>query len=104
MKHISTSFLLAGYVVPLVRKAPAEKLTLRQAAYLVASEEIARAKDWEYALWSNPKVPRSAVYKAKLEVHAAEMRAARILRTPILYRLPAPLRAAIESKLKSDTL
>lgn len=74
-------------------------MTFRQAAYLVASDEVARAKDWEYALWSNPKVPRPAVYKAKLEVHAAKMRAARILSTHHT-QLPDVFRVAIEAKLK----
>jgi hypothetical protein len=72
-------------------------VTLRQAAYLVASDEVARAKDWEYALWADPKVPRSAVKKAKLEVRAAEMRAARLLSTPLRH-LPDCLRVPVMRK------
>lgn len=72
-------------------------MTLRQAVFLVASEEVGRAKDWEYALWSNPKVPRSAVKKAKLEVRAAQMRASRLLSTQPTH-LPDTLRRAVERK------
>lgn len=75
-------------------------MTLKQAVLLVASEEVARAKDWEYALWSNPKVPRAAVKKAKLEIHAAEMRANRILTTHPL-NLPQILRAAILARARA---
>jgi hypothetical protein len=72
-------------------------VTFRKAAYLVASDEVARAKDWEYTLWANPKVPRSAVKKAKLEVRAAQLRAARILSTPVRH-LPTALRIAVERR------
>lgn len=75
-------------------------VTLRQAAFIVASDEVSRAKDWEYALWADPKVPRSAVKKAKLETHAAEMPAARILGTHHTH-LPDMLRVAIEAKARA---
>lgn len=75
-------------------------MTRRQAAFIVASGEVARAKDWEYSLWSNPKVPRAAVKKAKLETHAAQMRANRIITTPY-GSLPGIMRAAIRAKVKA---
>lgn len=76
-------------------------MTWRQAIFLVASEEIARAKDWEWAVYCNPKQSRSALKKARLEVHAAEMRAARILSAKPRH-LPETLRHMVEKKIRDS--
>jgi hypothetical protein len=75
-------------------------LTRREALFLVASEEIARAKDWEWQVYcSHGQFPRSALKKARIALHAAEMRANRILNDS---RLPDVLEAAIRQKMKSS--
>jgi hypothetical protein len=78
-------------------------MTRKQALFIVASEEIARAKDWEWQIYcSHGKFPRSALKKARIAVHAAEMRANRILTD---RRLPDVFEAAIRQKMKaSDTV
>jgi hypothetical protein len=77
-------------------------VTRREALFLVASEEIARAKDWEWQIYcSHGQFPRSALKKARIAIHAAEMRANRILNDS---RLPDVLEAAIRQKLKQSSI
>lgn len=75
-------------------------MTLRQAAFLVASEEVGKARDFEWLVFCNPKLPRRALKKARLAVHAAQMRANRILSTHP-SQLPDVLRVAIEAKARA---
>ena len=74
-------------------------MTYRQALFLVAQEEVERAKAWEWSVYCNPKLPRSALKKAKLETAAAHMRARRLLETK--PPLPPTLRAAVMAKMRA---
>lgn len=76
-------------------------MTYRQAIFLVAAEEVERAKAWEWSVYCSPKLPRSALKKAKLETAAAHMRARRLLESGS-QRLPSVLRAAIEAKMRNQ--
>ena len=76
-------------------------MTYRQAIFLVAAEEIERAKAWEWSIYCNPKLPRSALKKAKIETAAAIMRARRLLQ-PGSQNLPAVLDAAIRAKMRTS--
>lgn len=80
-------------------QAKEARMTLRQAAFLVASDEVAKAKDFYWLVYCNPKLPRSSLKKARLAVHAAEMRAARILSTNVGV-LPAVFRAEIMHRMR----
>ncbi len=75
-------------------------MSYREALYLVAAEEIERAKAWEWAVYCNPKLPRRALKKAKIETAAAVMRARRLLQ-PGSRNLPAVLDAAIRAKMNA---
>lgn len=76
-------------------------MTFKQAAFLVASNEVAKAKDWAWAVYCNPKLPRNALRKARLDVTAAEMRARRILAASGPGQLPAPIRAEINRRMNA---
>lgn len=76
-------------------------MTFKQAAFLVASNEIVKAIDWEWAVYCNPKLPRKALKKARLEVTAAEMRARRILAATGPRQLPAPIRIEIQRRMEA---
>lgn len=76
-------------------------MTFRQAAFPVASHEVAKAKDWAWAIYCNPKLPRSALRKARLDIAAAEMRARRILAASGPGQLPAPIRAEISRRMNA---
>ena len=73
-------------------------MTYRQALFLLAQEEVERAKAWEWSVYCNPKLPRSALKKAKLETAAAHMRAKRLLENGS-RNLPAILNAAVRAKM-----
>lgn len=75
-------------------------MTYREAVFQVASQEVGKAKDYEYAVWANPRLPRKVLKKARLEVAAAEMRAKRLLETRAPRFLPPALKAEVMRLMK----
>jgi len=75
-------------------------MTRKQACFLVASELVGKAKDFEYMLWANPKTPRAAIRKARIAITAAEMQARRLLTPHMAGNLPAALEAEIRIKMR----
>ncbi len=75
-------------------------MTFKQAAFIVAAGELEKAKAWAWAVYCNPKLPRRALKKARLDVAAAEMRARRILSAKWLTQLPPNFRREVEAQME----
>lgn len=71
-------------------------MTFREAKSAIAAATVMKARDWEWSVYCNHKLPRRALRKARLDVRAAEMLAQRILESKNLLRLPPIVRIEVQ--------
>lgn len=76
-------------------------MTRREAITFQAAEEIRKAKGWLRSLEATSGVKRSAITDARKEVHAANMRAQRLIdNLRANHRLPPALEAQVRHLMK----